>query len=246
MLGAISASRVPRPAPAPLPRPTGPAAHQSPASRPAPVHHRAVRDRYQVGVPDAVGEPASSAATASASRVLPMPPIRRRSPARCSASAAASAARSASRPTNDVGRAQPPPGQLPPGQGAGRHHTAREVSREDGQRPPVASAELAQQQGDVTLHVHARDERPGRDLGIRQVLGDTSEHFPVRHHHRGRRLLLHDVILTGTRRLAKLIRDRHRRPATALQVSWTSQVSHGWSLLPGTGFGHGWSQARRT
>jgi len=51
----------------------------------------------------------------------------------------------------------------------------------------------------VTLHGPYRDEQPGGDLGIRQMLGDTGEHLRLAggYTRSGYPLLPHNVILTG-------------------------------------------------
>ena len=120
-----------------------------------------------------------SAATLSASRVLPTPPGPTAVTSRCSCSASASAARSAARPTNGVngsGRA-PVTAATGPASGSAAAGLWTPARRERGERPAVAHLQLAQQRGDVALDGADRDEQPGADLGVGQVLAEGGEHL---------------------------------------------------------------------
>ena len=127
--------------------------------------------------------PATSVTTLSASRVLPTPPGPTAVTRRCAASAAASSARSATRPTNEVN-----------GRGQRHRHRGAEPTpprahgrRGGRQRPPVVHLKLAQQRGHVALHGPDRDEQPGGDLRVGQVLPDRGQHLSLagRHTHPG-------------------------------------------------------------
>jgi hypothetical protein len=192
-------------------------------------HHRVVRDRYQVDVPDAVGEPPGQLgghrerqpglADAPHADGGDQPVLGERGGERGTLSLPADERRQPGRQRRGAGR------------WARRHQAAPDVSRENGQRAPVSHAELAEQRGDVTLHGPHRDEQPGRDLGVRQALGDAGEHLRLAAGYTRRPgcpLLLHDVILTGIQRIGEPdSRAGTATAATALPVSWTSQVSHG-------------------
>ena len=139
---------------------------------------------------------ACSAATASASRVLPMPPGPTAVTSRCSVSSGRERG-TLGGPADE--RRQRRWRQCRRALRLGERHAVGGARRETGQRAPVAHAELAKQRGDVTLHGPHRDEQPVRDLGVRQVLRDTGEHLRLaggdtrclRH-----LLCVHDVILT--------------------------------------------------
>jgi len=60
----------------------------------------------------------------------------------------------------------------------GRGGLRRAQGRRRGrQRPAVVHAELAQQRGNVALHGPDRDEQPGRDLRVGQVLPERGQHL---------------------------------------------------------------------
>ena len=120
----------------------------------------------------------TSAATRSASRVLPTPPGPTAVTRRCSSQRVGE--RRPSRPTrptngvNGVGAAAAPAIGRRPARPPGRDHG---VAATAAKRPAVVHLELAQQRGDMTLDGADGDEQPRADLGVGQVFAERGQHL---------------------------------------------------------------------
>jgi hypothetical protein len=118
----------------------------------------------------------------------------------------------------------------------GRHRL--QARGDASQRTPVTRSELAQQGGNVTLYRPDRDEEPGANLSIGQMLGDTLEHLGLPGRHTRRRPSLphlldsprchsrrqRELLAGGGPNPKNLRRDGHTQPAPSTFIE--SQPAH--------------------